>query len=140
MISRAVRTSRFALQATLILVLAALLTACGTTSHPATATGTLIGDVVAGPTCPVEQVGNPCPPRPVAGREVAIVDAEGHVVATTTTDERGHFSLTLSPGAYTVRVAIVPGEVGMRQVTPGQVTIATGETVNVTIVLDTGIR
>jgi hypothetical protein len=102
--------------------------------------GTLAGDVVASPTCPVEQAENPCPPKPVADRQVMIEMPTGAVAAKATTDAQGHFTVTLAPGAYTVKVAIIPGLVGMRQDTPANVTIADGRTTSVTITLDTGIR
>jgi hypothetical protein len=102
--------------------------------------GTLDGDVVASPTCPVQTAENPCPPKPVPSRTVTIVGANGQIVAKTITDSQGHFSLALAAGTYTVQVIIVPGLVGMRQITPGHVTITSGQTSHVNIVLDTGIR
>lgn len=112
--------------------------ASSTPSAPAH--GTLDGEVVASPTCPVESASNPCAPKPVTSRAVAIVGSNGQNVAKTTTDGQGHFSLELAPGTYTVKVAIIPGMVGMRQVTPAKVTIISGQTTKITIVLDTGIR
>jgi Carboxypeptidase regulatory-like domain len=140
MTTRTLRRTRLIVLATLMLVCVGTLGACGAMSRPAAAKGTLTGDVVAGPTCPVEQANNPCPPRPVTGRQVTIEDADGHAVTTTMTDGRGHFGVDLAPGAYTVQVAIVPGAVGLRQVTPGQVTVAAGQTAYIKIELDTGIR
>jgi hypothetical protein len=102
--------------------------------------GTLAGDVVASPTCPVQQAENPCPPKPVADRQVMIETPSGAVAAKAMTDAQGHFRVTLAPGAYTVKVAIVPGLVGMRQDTPANVTVVDGRTTSVTITLDTGIR
>ena len=125
--------------AVLLLGVSLLLAACGQSASVA-GQGTLTGDVEASPTCPVEQVGKPCPPAPVPNREVQILDASGTVAATTTTDIHGHFSLTIAPGAYVVKVAIVSGQIGMRQTTPGNVTVASGQTATITIVLDTGIR
>jgi hypothetical protein len=102
--------------------------------------GTLSVDVVAGPTCPVEQAENPCPPVRVAERPVTIVTPAGAVVATATTDAQGHFSIVLTPGAYVIQVAIVPGAPGLRQDSPGNVTVVDGQTTSVQIMLDTGIR
>lgn len=123
----------------LAIALTLALTAC-TPILPGGPQGTLVGDVVAGPTCPVERVGNPCPPRPVPNRQVRIESPTGDVVTTVTTDARGHFSVHLAPGHYVVRVAIIPGQVGLRQVTPGDVTIVAGQITSITIELDTGIR
>lgn len=122
------------------LALSAALAACGAGASVTVAPGTLTGDVVAGPTCPVEQINNPCPPKVVAGREVKILTPGGRVVATTTTDAQGHFSVTLAPGAYVVAVTMVAGQVGMRQSTPGDVNVASGQSSYLKIELDTGIR
>ena len=117
----------------------------GTTTPQSQATtppgdGTLTGDVVAGPTCPVERAEDPCPPKPVPNREVRVETTDGALVATTTTDGMGHFRVALAPGSYAVRVKIGPGMIGMRQMQIPQVRIGAGQTVNVLIELDTGIR
>ena len=150
-----------ALLATMVLVLGSALAGCGvstvgvgdanTTNGPpdATATststfsgptGTIAGDVVAGPTCPVEQAEHPCPPAVVKNREVDIQTPAGRTVATTTTDATGHFSVDVPPGQYVVHVKIEQGQVGMRQTTPGDVTVSVNQTSTVHIGLDTGIR
>ena len=123
----------------LAISVALALAAC-TQIGPGGPQGTLVGDVVAGPTGPVEKAGNPCPPRPVPNRQVTIETSAGVIAATATTDAQGHFSVHLAPGHYVVRVAIIPGQVGLRQVTPGDVTIVAGQTATITIMLDTGIR
>ncbi len=117
--------------------LGALLAGCAQIGGPQ---GTLVGDVVAGPTCPVESIEHPCPPKPVPDRRVTIQTPGGAVVTTTTTDANGHFSVTLPPGNYVIQVTVGPGLVGIRQVTPGNVTVVAGQTVSVKIELDTGIR
>lgn len=122
-----------------VIIIGSLLVACGQ-SLPGATHGTLTGDVVAGPTCPVERVGQSCPPKPVPNREIQILDARGAVVSTTKTDTNGHFSITLAPGAYVVHVMIVQGQIGMSQVSPGNVTVTSDETVYIKIELDTGIR
>lgn len=125
----------------LLLVIGVAASACGAsgagTSGPR---GTLAGVVVAGPTCPVAAAGHPCPPKAVPGRQVQIETPSGSVVATATTDAQGHFSATLPPGSYIVRVAIIPGQIGMSQPTPGQITVVAGQTATIMIELDTGIR
>jgi hypothetical protein len=127
-----------------VLALATLVAACGVygqnTSPTPTPHGRLTGVVVAGPSCPVEHAETPCPPKPVPSRKVTVKGSDGQVVAITTTDMLGHFSLDLEPGTYTVQVAIIPGSVGLSQVTPGNVTITEGQTTNIQIELDTGIR
>jgi hypothetical protein len=102
--------------------------------------GTLVAKVEAGPTCPVEQAENPCPPKPVADRQVTIETPAGAVVMTAMTDAQGRFSVALPPGTYVVRVEAVPGQMGLRQVSDGKVTVTEGQTATVTIEVDTGIR
>jgi hypothetical protein len=118
-----------------------LLAACAPTSTGAGGQqGTLTGNVIAGPTCPVQQAETPCPPAPVTNREVTIKTSDGTVAATAMTDAHGDFSVSLAAGSYQVQVAIIPGQIGVQQTTPGQVTIAAGQTTHVEIMLDTGIR
>lgn len=129
----------------LALALALLLAGCGLTTTGASTpspvpTGTLDGKVVASPTCPVEPVAHPCSPAPVPHRPITIKTPDGKVVETVTTDANGHFSATLPAGSYVLQVAIEPGTVGIRQATPGNVSIVAGKTTTITIELDTGIR
>src|SRR5260221_8130722 len=80
---------QYILLATMVLIVGSALTGCRISSIAASATdvsatasatgtlpsgptGTIAGDVVAGPTCPVEQAENPCPPAVVKNREVDI--------------------------------------------------------------------
>jgi hypothetical protein len=114
------------------------------TSAPTTGTsgtqGTLSGDVVAGPTCPVERAEDPCPPKAVPNREVEILGTNNAVVATAMTDSKGHFSLALAPGTYVVTVPIKQGLIGMRQTSDVKASITAGQVTTVKIMLDTGIR
>jgi Carboxypeptidase regulatory-like domain len=102
--------------------------------------GTLSGDVVAGPTCPVERAEDPCPPRAVPNREVQILGTTGAVVATVTTDSKGRFSVALAPGTYTVTVPMKQGQIGMRQMSDIKASVVAGQITTVKIELDTGIR
>ena len=90
---------------------------------------------MAGPTCPVEQAGSPCPPQPWTGT-VRATAADGHEYETTTTNE-GSFSMELPPGAYTV-VAVTGA--GLPQGVPQTVTVNTGTVRTITLQVDTGIR
>jgi hypothetical protein len=114
------------------------------TSTPTTGTsgtqGTLSGDVVAGPTCPVERAEDPCPPKAVPNREVEILGANGAVVATAMTDSKGHFSVALAPGTYVVTVPIKQGLIGMRQTSDVKASVTAGQVTTVKVMLDTGIR
>jgi hypothetical protein len=102
--------------------------------------GTLAGDVVAGPTCPVEPAEDPCPPKAVPNREVQILGANNAVVATTMTDSNGHFSVAVAPGTYTITLPIKPGQVGMRQISDVKASVTAGQVTTVKIMVDTGIR
>ena len=55
----------------------------------------LAGVVLAGPTCPVQRVGQPCPDRPVAVHLRA-----GSVRFAS--DAQGRFRVALAPGTYTI--------------------------------------
>jgi hypothetical protein len=60
------------------------------------------GKVQAGPTCPVEREGDPCPDRPVADATVSASDTQGKLVAATRSDDNGKYRLDLDPGTYDV--------------------------------------
>jgi hypothetical protein len=126
-----------------VALLALVVTGCGVSGTVGTSTGpqgTVQGKVVASPACPVERADQPCQPTPVPGRSVSITTPGGTVAATVTTDAQGQFAATLAPGAYVVKVAIITGKPGLRQLTPGDVTVVAGKTTLITITLDTGIR
>ena len=105
------------------------------------ATGTLRGEVIAGPVCPV--VTDPpdpdCADRPVPGAELVLEVGGGdggqvRVIA----DENGLFEIVLSPGRYTLIPQPMEGLLG----TAAPVTLEIGEatTTELTVVYDTGIR
>jgi len=80
-----------------VLVLAlCLLTACSGPSNHTSATGALHGQVVA--------YGGPIGAQngPLPGQTVGLVDDAGHVVASTRTDARGNYLLSVAPGLYRV--------------------------------------
>lgn len=78
-----------------------LLLGCG--RLPATNYGTVSGTVMAGPTCPVEQVGSPCPNRPLQ-TTVLILSRSGQVVTSARSDVHGRYSVHVAPGTYFVAV------------------------------------
>jgi hypothetical protein len=102
--------------------------------------GAIEGVVTARPTRPVERIDSPSPVLYVTNRRVIIETPAGATVGATTTDERGRFYVDVPPGQYVVRVAIVPGTVGMRQNSPGDVAVAANQTSTADIELDTGLR
>jgi hypothetical protein len=111
-----------------------VLIACGRTSAPGNASG-IFGTVTAGPTCPVEQVGSPCPPAPWVGT-VRATDDSGHGTETRT-DDGGNFTLTLEPGSYEV-VAVTDGGPPTGQ--PVTIDVQAGQPIRVNLTVDTGIR
>ena len=99
------------------------------------ASGSLRGTVTAGPTCPVENLYSPCPPRPVAGATVSASDASNAVRGATTTAPDGSYTMALPPGTYEVSAATgsmfprcspVPATVVLNQVTTADVSCDTG--------------
>jgi hypothetical protein len=115
-----------------------LLTACGTSQHPepAAAPARLVGTVLAGPTCPVEQAGSPCPDSPVSGAIVRLV-GDGKVLGRALTDARGAFTLEAPPGSYVVKATNVGG---YRAHSSKPVALMAKAPTTVTLHLDTGIR
>jgi hypothetical protein len=109
---------------TLCMMMCLFVPACGqnSTSPPSTATrstmpppptpdphlyirGTGIwGRATAGPTCPVERIDHPCPPRPIRPT-IQVLNADGRIAATTRTDAHGWYTVRLAPGEYVLHVA-----------------------------------
>lgn len=97
---------------------------------------TLRGQVLSSPSCPVERAEHPCPPRPVAGARVA-VSRNGDVVATTTTDRRGNFSVPVPAGTLLVVAHNVGGYASQAS---RRLTLRHDSSVRVLLVVDSGIR
>jgi len=117
-----------------VLALVATLVACGSTAG--SPSGGVRGTVTAGPTCPVERQGTPCPPAPWTGT-VRATSSDGAIVETVT-DERGAYTLPLPDGSYTVTPVIDGG--GPPTAAPVSVTISGGEMQTLDLQVDTGIR
>jgi hypothetical protein len=97
------------------------------------------GRATGGPTCPVEQPGDPsCAPRLVGGAELAILDASGSPVATVTTDGSGYFRLALAAGEYSLDGPAVEGF--MSGPAPVPFTVQDGAEAWIDVSYDTGIR
>ena len=110
------------------------LIACGRSSNPANPSG-IFGAVTAGPTCPVERAGSPCPPAPWVGTVRATDDA-GHPTDTGT-DDNGNYALTLQPGSYEVVAVTDGGSPTSRSVS---IDVLAGHPIRVDLTVDTGIR
>jgi len=97
--------------------------------------GTVTGRVFAGPTCPVEVAGSPCPPATWAGTVIATAtDGARREVRT---DEAGRFQIELPAGTYEFVAAT---EAGIGAATPRTVVVEAGVTSTVYLDVDTGIR
>jgi hypothetical protein len=93
------------------------------------------GTITAGPTCPVERAGQPCPPRPVQ-TEVRLVDG-ARVVVTGRSGADGTFSLTAPPGTYQLQTV----QSGTFPRCPAKtVTVTAGHYATADLMCDTGIR
>jgi hypothetical protein len=121
-------------------VAALILTVAACTSAPPVVPGTgLSMTALAGPTCPVETLGDPaCAPRPVAGARVIVLDAQGKEVATVVLDVKGAGVVTLTAGKYVVRGQPAAGLMGTPE--PMDVTIVDGQLTALVLSYDTGIR
>jgi hypothetical protein len=123
----------------LIAVGSVMLVACGThTTRSASggpAVGFVTGRVTAGPTCPVERIGHPCPPRAVVAEVQA--RAAGRVVASSRSRTNGTYRLELRGGTYTV-VAVTHND--FPRCVGRTATVTAEHTTNVDITCDTGIR
>jgi hypothetical protein len=106
------------------------------------------GQLIAGPTCPVERPGENCPPpRKVQGTvEIDSAPASrsspnGAPVKTVSSDSSGHFSAELPPGDYTLTArASGPEPPAGTMSRSGSVRVESGVVSEVTLVFDTGIR
>jgi len=116
------------------------LAACGApAASPTPPPGTGIQGVVqVGPTCPVERINSPCPPRPLAAT-VVVRDAAGHEVARTHSGADGHFNVDVPPGTYTV-VGLNVGSSMLPRPIPTTVTVTSGRYATVNVEYDSGIR
>jgi hypothetical protein len=94
------------------------------------------GRALAGPQCPVEVQGSPCPPVPWEGTVVA-TDVEGGAEYTVETDADGRFELPLEPGPYEISLV---SDSSPPFAKPQSVTVQPGSFAEITVSVDTGIR
>jgi hypothetical protein len=128
-----------------IAVLALLALACNqkspTEPEDTRVRGLLYGVVTIGPNCPVETVGQPCPPPPEAYalRKVLVYDEAGkQLLYTVDIDSHGRYEAMLLPGKYTVDLK----KVGIDKASgvPAVVTVTASKDVKLDIDIDTGLR
>ena len=119
----------------LLLLIAALLTACSSTA-PSPVTG-LTGVVVRGPVTPVCRVDVPCD-APFSA--AFTVQRSGRIVAQFQSDTSGQFSVLLAPGDYVV-VPNADAPIISPSSQAKQVTVADNNTLTtIRLMFDTGIR
>jgi hypothetical protein len=117
-----------------VLAASASLTACA--SRAEQPTGGISGTVTAGPTCPVEIAGSPCPPGVWTGTvRATATDGTTHE---TQTDGAGRYRLPLRDGSYQVTPVVDGG--GPPSVAPVSVTVTAGGMQTLDLQVDTGIR
>jgi hypothetical protein len=123
-----------------LFLLLVLLTACarGSSAGSDDRLGTIHGEVLLAPTCPVESIQSPCPGRPLAGVPVRVVDADGEVRASAVSDDRGAFTIEVTPGSYLLTASIEQD--AARSVEPVRVEVRAGEVVRSDVMVDSGIR
>ena len=101
--------------------------------------GTLHGQVYLWPSTPVCNQSSACI-TPLAQRQVAIYTSGSSLLTTVSTDQQGNFSVALPPGIVVAKVVLGGGPQVVRQVTDGRATVTVGQTSQVTILVDTGVR
>jgi hypothetical protein len=128
------------MKATLVcLLLALILGSCGAASEEGDTVSGVSGRVLIGPQCPVEQVGSPCPDKPVAAEVRVFATGSYDVIASTRSDENGRFEIDLEPGSYDL-LPVVSHTGGLPSGARVQVAVHTGRHTRVTLMLDSGIR
>jgi hypothetical protein len=119
----------------------ALLVACGGGGDaPVEGTSGVEGMVFAGPQCPVERAGSPCPDLPLAV-DIEVYDSDGSALITTVrSDADGRFYTPLEPGDYLL-VPLPPNPDSPFPMAGEQaIIVRPNRTTEVAISYDTGIR
>ncbi len=123
----------------LLSVVGAALTACG---DPTPESGVVTGHVSVQPLSPVEEEGAPTPtpwPELYEGRVILIYGPDGEeVVQRAEIDSEGTYREELPPGTYVVDVERI-GPISSPEL-PKTIEITSGETVQLDLTIDTGIR
>jgi hypothetical protein len=113
------------------------LAACGAQGAPPTGTG-IQGIVEVGPTCPVERINSPCPPRPLAAT-IVVRDGSGAEVRRFNSGSDGRFKIDLRPGTYAI-VGLTTGSSFLPRPIPTTAAVVAGSYTTVNIEYDSGIR
>lgn len=103
--------------------------------------GVLEGKADVRPLCPVERIDNPCDTNPLAytSREIIVYFLDNKtIIAKKNFDESGNYRIELPPGNYIVDIK--HSGIDRASEVPKEISIKNGETVNLDITIDTGIR
>lgn len=108
-------------------------------SVPVSASGTVKGKVLLGPTCPVERIPpDPgCADKPYQTTIKVTNRSSSGVIGETVSDAQGNFQINLPPGRYDLHAA---GGSVMPTCAPQAIEVIAGKTLEVTLSCDTGIR
>ena len=119
-------------------LVAIALVACGAPEHLGSGDGSsgIRGRALAGPQCPVELAGSPCPDVAWEGT-VVVTDTSSGKEFTVESDADGRFEIALAPGTYEVAIA---SDTGPPFAKPQTVHVAAGAFTRITLAVDTGIR
>lgn len=74
-----------------------LVTACIPMPTPAATDSGIYGQVTVGPTCPVQQINNPCPDKPYQATLTILTTTDHSKVIQFQTDANGNFRVALAP-------------------------------------------
>jgi len=109
-----------------------------TTGHP-NGLARIMGSVVIGPTCPVENAERPCPAPDYSGLVLVLTPVnQGTPIQVGITCD-GFFTASVPAGAYSI--TLVPcGEVGCSRVFPVTIAVEAGTETTENFRIDTGIR
>ena len=119
-------------------LLAVVLVACDASPASAPPGTGIRGTVTLGPTCPVEQVGEPPCVTPYAATLVVTAAEDDSVVARVSSGPDGAFSVDVPPGDYVI--VPQPGGDPYPTGTPVEVTVEAGAYTEIEVSYDTGIR
>jgi len=113
--------------------------AAGSTSKPVVANGTILGQVLLSPVCPVER--NPpdpaCAPKPYKTIVSVLKSSNGAVYKKVAASALGRFSISVPAGSYVLRAS---GAKVYPRCTDTPVKVIANKSVSVKIGCDTGIR
>ncbi len=121
-----------------LMLVAVALASCAKAAPAESGDTGIRGEVVIGPTCPVETLNSPCPPAPFPAK--ITVSRGGDIVAEFSTPPDGRFLIPLPPGTYTVEAKPLD-ENGIARMLPlPPVSVRSSGFTGVTISFDSGIR